>query len=85
MQPLSNDLRNRILDAVDNREGSRRQLAARFSVKTSTITRPLQLSRRTGSFEPTPHGSGLESTLDHDVLERLRSLSRRLPTPRSRR
>jgi transposase len=30
MQPLSNDLRKRILEAVDNKEGSRRKLAARF-------------------------------------------------------
>ena len=39
MQPLSNDLRKRILDAVDNREGSRRKLAVRFKVNTSTITK----------------------------------------------
>ena len=39
MQPLSNDLRKRILEAVDNKEGSRRKLAARFKVNTSTITR----------------------------------------------
>ena len=32
MQPLSNDLRKRILDAVDNNEGSRRKLAARFKL-----------------------------------------------------
>ena len=32
MQPLSNDLRERILKAVDNREGSRRGIAARFCV-----------------------------------------------------
>ena len=32
MQPLSNDLRQRILEAVDNKEGSRRNLAARFKV-----------------------------------------------------
>ena len=36
MQPLSNDLRRRILDAVDNNEGSRRKLAARFKVNTAT-------------------------------------------------
>ena len=56
MQPLSNDLRKRTLDAVDNREGSRRKLAARFSVNTSTISRPLQLRRQTGSSEPGPLG-----------------------------
>jgi N-methylhydantoinase A len=62
MQPLSNDLRKRILDAVDKREGSRRKLAARFSVNTSTITKLLQLRRQTGSFEPRPHGGGVEPT-----------------------
>jgi transposase len=49
MQPLSNDLRQRILDAVDNKEGSRRKLAARFKVNTSTITKLLRLRRQTGS------------------------------------
>ena len=52
MKPLSTDLRQRILDAVDNREGSRRKLAERFAVNTSTITRLLQLRRQTGSCEP---------------------------------
>ena len=50
MQPLSNDLRKRILDAVDNREGSRRKLAVRFKVNTSTITKLLRLRRETGSM-----------------------------------
>jgi transposase len=72
MQPLSNDLRRRILNAVDNREGSRRGLAARFSVNASTITRLLQLRRQTGSFDPRPHAGGVTPTLDHDALERLR-------------
>src|SRR5437764_11990841 len=79
MQPLSNDLRKRILDAVDNREGSRRNLAARFKVNTSTITRLLQLRRQTGSFEPRPHGGGVEPTLDRDALERLRKLVEETP------
>jgi transposase len=74
MKPLSNDLRERILNAVDNREGSRRQLAARFSVDASTITRLLQLRRQTGSIQPRPHGGGAAPTLDQDALERLRSL-----------
>jgi transposase len=79
MQPLSNDLRKRILDAVDNREGSRRKLAIRFKVNTSTITKLLQLRRETGSFEPRPHGGGIEPTLDHDALERLRKLVEETP------
>jgi transposase len=79
MQPLSNDLRQRILDAVDHREGSRRKLAARFKVNTSTITRLLQLRRQTGSFEPRSHGGGVAPTLDHDALERLRKLVQETP------
>ena len=79
MQPLSKDLRERILDAVDNREGSRRKLAARFKVNTSTITRLLQLRRQTGSVEPRPHGGGVAPTLDHDALDRLRKLVEETP------
>jgi transposase len=79
MKPLSNDLRQRILDAVDRREGSRRQLAARFSVNLSTITRLLQLRRQTGSFEPRPHAGGAEPTLDREGLERLRKLVEETP------
>ena len=58
MMPLSNDLRERILAAVDNREGSRRQIAARFRVNVSTITRLLQLRHQTGSLDPRPDGGG---------------------------
>jgi transposase len=79
MQPLSNDLRERILKAIDNHEGSRRKLAARFRVNPSTITRLLQLRRQTGSSEPRPHGGGVAPTLDHDALERLRELVEETP------
>jgi transposase len=79
MLPLSNDLRRRILDAVDNREGSRRKLAARFKVNTSTITKLLRLRRQTGSVEPRPHAGGVAPTLDGDALERLRRLVEETP------
>jgi transposase len=79
MQPLSNDLRQRILDAVDNKEGSRRKLAVRFKVNTSTITKLLRLRRQTGSSEPRPHAGGVAPTLDGDALERLRRLVEETP------
>src|SRR5512147_1923309 len=79
MKPLSNDLHQRILDAVDNREGSRRKLAARFKVNVSTITRLLQLRRQTGSSDPRPHGGGIAPALDQDALERLRGLVEETP------
>ena len=74
MRPLSNDLRERIIAAVDDHEGSRRQIAKRFSVDVSCITRLLQLRRETGSIEPRPRVGGKAPTLDHDALERLRGL-----------
>ena len=74
MRPLSNDLRKRIIAAVDNQEGSRRQIARRFKVDVSCITRLLQLRRQTGSIAPRPHGGGIPPTLDQDGLERLRRL-----------
>jgi len=79
MQPLSNDLRQRILDAVDNREGSRRKLAVRFKVNTSTITQLLRLRRETGSLEPRPHAGGVAPTLDDAALQRLRELVEETP------
>jgi len=79
MQPLSNDLRRRILDAVDHREGSRRKLAVRFKVNTSTITKLLRLRRETGSFEPRPHAGGVAPALDGDALQRLRKLVEETP------
>jgi transposase len=79
MKPLSDDLRQRILAAVDNREGSRRKPAVRFAVNVSTITRLLQLRRQTGSSQPRPHGGGVAPTLDQGGLERLRGLLEQTP------
>jgi transposase len=79
MQPLSNDLRKRILDAVDNREDSRRKLAARFKVDTPTITELLRLRRETGSIEPRPRAGGVTPALDDDALQRLRKLVEETP------
>ena len=79
MKPLSNDLRERILHAVDNREGSRRASAARFCVNVSTITRLLQLRHQTGSFDPRPHGGGTAPALDQGGLDRLRGFVNEAP------
>jgi transposase len=78
-EALSNDLPERIPAAIDNRERSRRQLAARFSVNVSTLTRLLRLRRQTGSFDPRPHGGGIEPTLDQGGLQRLRRLVEETP------
>src|SRR5262245_40312402 len=58
MRPYSMDLRQRVAQAVDRHEGSLRQLARRFGVSVSCITRLLALRRRTGSLAPKPHQGG---------------------------
>jgi transposase len=48
------------------------QIAARFLVSVSFVTRLLQLHRRTGSVQPRPHGGGHPAVLTPEDLERLR-------------
>jgi len=79
MQALSQDLRERIIAAVDQHDGSRRQIAHRFCVDVSTITRLLQLRGQTDSLQPRPRGGDHRSTLDSAALERLRRLVEKHP------
>jgi transposase len=79
MRPYSEDLRQRVIDAVDQREGSLRQLAGRFRVSLSFIQRLLRHRRQTGSIRPKPYGGGQSPALDQDQLERLRQLVSKQP------
>jgi transposase len=79
MTPLSQDLRQRILETVERGEESLRQIAHRFLVSVSVITRLLQLHRSTGSLQPKPHGGGNPPVLGPKDLERLRELVRQQP------
>ena len=76
MKPLSSDLRQRIVSAVDRKEGSLREIARRFAVNLSVIVRLLQLRRETGSLAPRPHGGAAKCIEDRSPgimpdLERL--------------
>jgi transposase len=79
MTPYSRDLRQRIVDTVLRREGTSSQIAERFLVSVSFVTRLLQLYRSTGSVEPRPHGGGNPAVLTPGDLERLRELIRQQP------
>ena len=75
----SKDLRTRIINAIDQHEGSVRQIACRFQVSTSFIVRLLRRRRETGAIEPKPHGGGQPPALDPGKLEELRELVRQQP------
>jgi transposase len=74
MRPLSADLRWRIVEAIDQREGSLREIADRFRVSLTCIVRLLRRRRETGSIEPKPHGGGRLAALDEEHLQGLREL-----------
>jgi transposase len=61
--PLSLDLRQRIIAAYDAQEGSQRELAERFKVSLSFIRDLRRHQRETGQLAPKPHGGGSLSKL----------------------
>jgi transposase len=79
MTPYSQDLRQRILDTVQRGEGSLRQIAQRFLVSVTFVTRLLQLHRSTGSLQPQPHGGGNPPVQGPKDLERLREFIQQQP------
>ncbi len=79
MTPYSQDLRQRIVDTVQRGEGTIHQIAERFLVSVSFVTRLLQLYRSSGSVEPRPHGGGNPALLTPEDLERLSEFIRKRP------
>src|SRR5947207_1097887 len=79
MSVYSQDLRKRVVDTVERGEGSLRQIARRFRVSISFVTRLLRHHRTTGSLDPKPPGGGRPPALGPEDLERLRELIRQQP------
>jgi transposase len=79
MTPYSQDLRKRVLETIERGEESVRQIARRFLVSLSFVTKLMQRYRSTGSLQPKPHGGGNPPVLSPEDLERLRELVRQQP------
>ena len=71
MGPYSMDLRERVAAAIDEGEGSERQIAKRFRVSVSFVTRLLQRRRDAGTLAPKPHGGGPRPVLGFPEQVRL--------------
>lgn len=76
MQPYSLDLRQRIVTAYENDEGSIREMADRFSVSARTVSRYLLLRRTTGGLHPRPRRYGPRRLLTVRNLRVLRTMLR---------
>lgn len=66
MKAYSVDLRQKIIDAHNQKEGSQRQLAKRFRVSLSFIENLLKRYRTDGTVEPRAHGGGQSAKLSSE-------------------
>ena len=73
MKAYSSDLRQRVVEAYEEGEGSLAELAALFRVSLSFIKRMLRLQRGGKSLEPQPHGGGAPRALKERELEVVRA------------
>ena len=76
MKAYSTDLRERVVAACDARDGTREQIAARFSVSEGWSRKVLRQRRDTGSIAPKPHGGGRAAAFDAGNAARLRQAVR---------
>ncbi len=74
MRTLSVDLRQRILQAYDRREGTRAQVAQRFCVSLGMVKKLLQQRRRTGDIAPRHRFSGRKPMIVAAHRRQIRSL-----------
>jgi transposase len=74
-KPYSQDLRDRVIDAVKKGEMSRRAAARRYEISESVAIKWLERVERDGSREPVGHGGHRPSKLiaHRDFLEAARS------------
>jgi transposase len=72
MKTYSMDLRQRVVAACDARDGTREQIARRFSISVSWVRDLLKRRRETGSIAPRPRGGGRAPAFDEAAAERLR-------------
>lgn len=79
MQTLSLDLRERILTAYDQAQGTRAEVARRFRVSLGMVKKLLQQRRRTGDIGPRHHLAGRKPRLLPAYRDRLAALVARQP------
>ncbi len=74
MKPYSMDLREKILETYTEGESSYRQIAKRFRVSLSVITRVISRYQKENTLEPRPIGRPRKGKLEpykHKILEYL--------------
>ncbi len=67
MKPYSNDLRRRIVEAIQENEETQSDIAGRFAVSISFVEKLWQRFRATGSYAALPRGGGRRRALADDA------------------
>jgi transposase len=66
VKPYSQDLRERIIDAIETKEATQHEVAQRFSVSLSFVEKLLHRWRTSGTYTAQPHAGGQRRHLtDH--------------------
>ena len=71
---ISQDLRQRVVQAYENKEGGMRRISKRFSIGLSTMKRLLKLKKETGDIKPRAHGGGTTPKVPDSELPKLTEL-----------
>jgi|AntDryMetagUQ255_1029468.scaffolds.fasta_scaffold07822_2 transposase len=66
MRPISDDLRRRIIETIQENEETQSEVAERYSVALSTVEKLWHRFRTTGSYEPKPAAGGRGRLLETD-------------------
>lgn len=78
-KPYSIDLREKIVAAYNNDEGSMRNLAKRFKVSFSFVASLLKKFKQTGEIAPKPHGGGHPASIKEPGETFLKELVEKQP------
>lgn len=79
MRPFSMDLRERIVAAYENGEGSHAVLAKRFSVSRAVVGKLVRQRRRQGTLEPQVHRRGRKPAIRGEKETQLRQHLKEYP------
>lgn len=77
--PYSKDLRQRVINAYEAKEGSQRQIAQRFKVSHSFVKKLIDRYRETGTVEPKSHGGGAVAVIKKSELKQIEQLVNEQP------
>jgi transposase len=76
MKPYSQDLREKIVRALEAQEETQEEVASRFSVSTSFVVKLWRRWRTTGHAAPLPHAGGRQRSLQASEAVIRRALER---------